>query len=365
MSTLLRSLERTFRHRVVYPVLRMVLRNPPVELPVDLRSVRRILLLRYDRLGDVVVTSSFVHRLRQLAPSLYVGMLTSRANQPAAGLLEGVDVFHVIGGSHAETWRAIRNARAQHYEVVLNLVFNRTTSGGLLANLIAPRGIKIGQGAEKYRFYFNALLTLERETQHMADVICSIGEQVFGPEFGSSALPYSLVDDPASVQRVENFLSACGTSSIVVNISAGSISRQLSYVQLQGLISALRKRTQTTIVVTSAPGQESLRESLVRSQSDHAVIGFPPEGTATFADMVALIRRCSALVTPDTSLVHVAGATATPLLGIYTTAALLAEWAPRNTISEIVLGEKDRPLSEMTVGSIMEGFERLMRRLSK
>ncbi len=365
MSTLLRSLEHTFRHRVVYPTLRMALHNPSVALPIELGSVRRILLLRYDRLGDVVVTSSFVQRLRQLAPSLFIGMLTSTTNQPAAALLEGIDVFHVIGGSLAETGRAIRSARAHQYDVVLNLVFNRTTSGGVLANLIAPRGIKVGQGAEKYRFYFNALLTLERETRHMAEIISSIGEQVFGPGFDTTHRPYSLVDDPASVQRVELFLALCAPGPIIVNASAGSRSRQPTFAQLRGLISAVRMRTQKTIIVTSAPGQESLRESLVRSESDPGVIGFPLEGAATFADMVALIRRCRALITPDTSLVHVAGATLTPLLGIYTTAFSLAEWAPRNTISEIVLGENDRPLSEMPVASMMEGFERLMRRMPK
>jgi ADP-heptose:LPS heptosyltransferase len=365
MSPFSRSLEGTLRHRVVYPALRMVLHNPPVDLPVDLGSVRRILLLRYDRLGDVVVTSSFIHRLRQLAPSLFIGMLTSTANQPAAALLDGVDMFHVIGGSLARTARALRVARAQRYDVVLNLVFNRTTSGGLMANLIAPRGIKVGQGAEKYRFYFNALLTLERGKMHMAEIINSIGVQVFGPNFGTTDLPYFLNDDPASVQLVERFLRPCRPGPIVFNASAGIPSRQPTYAQLRGLLSAVRNRAQTTIIVTSAPGQEGLRESLVRSQADADVIGFPSEGTATFAELVALIRSCRLLVTPDTSLVHVAGATSTPMLGIYATAFSLAEWAPRNTISEIVLGELDRPLAEMSVDSMIEGFARLMRRMPK
>ena len=360
MNPWLQSIEKAARHVVVYPVLRLVLNNHQVSLPLELSTVRRLLFLRYDRLGDVVVTSSLVRRLRSMVPGVFIGMVTSRTNQPAAELLEGVDRYHVIGGSPFETWKAIRDARSIGYDLVLNLVFNRTTSGGLLANIIAPGGIKVGQGAEKYRFYFNALATLARGQHHMSEILRSLGTQVFGDRFADDDLRYSLTDDPKAAQRVEAFLKGLNGAPVLLNISAGDAVRTPSVEQVQAIARHISQRMETPIVVIASPGQEAWREAVVRACRSEQVHEFPQGGPSSFAEVVALTRRCRLVVTPDTSLVHIAGATGTPLLALYTTAFTMKEWGPRHTIAEVILGSEGCPLSELPVPSILEAFDRLI-----
>ncbi len=362
MSELIRPVERVFRHTVVYPVLRAIMHNEQVPLPLDLTKVRRVLLLRYDRIGDVIVTSPLVRRLKALAPHLSIGMVTSRNNVVAAQLLEGIDRYHTIGGSLFDTWRVVRKAKSFGYDVVLNLVFNRTTSGGILANVIAPDGIKVGQGAEKYRFYFNALARLERGRHHMSEVLRSLGTQVFGEHFADEDLRYTLTDDKRSEARVNDFMSQVGTSAVVLNISAGDDARTPSHEQALAIIRHVRTVHGLPVIVIASPGQERSRASVVLACADAQVTSYPKEGTAPFADVVALVRRCRVLVTPDTSLVHVAGATSTPVLALYTTAFTVAEWGPRHTVSEVVLGEEGRPLSDLSVRAILDGFDRLVRK---
>lgn len=365
MSDFARSAEKTFRHFVVYPTLRSVLRNEQVPLPIDLNNVRRILLLRYDRLGDVIVTSPMVRRLRSLAPHASIGMMTSRNNLPAARLLSGIERYHTIGGSIVETAAAVRDARLADYDLVLNLVFNRTTSGGLLANMIAPRGIKVGQGAEKYRFYFNALAQLERGQHHMSEVLRSLGSQVFGERFVDDDLRYELTDDPASSTRVDEYVSRVASSAAILNMSAGDPARTPSEEQLLAMIRHVRLKYGLSVIVIAAPGKERARDVIVRACGDARVTSYPKEGGAPFPDMVALVRRGKVLITPDTSLVHVAGATATPVLALYTTAFTLAEWGPRHTESEVVLGEEGLPLSAMPVAKMLDGFDRLYKRVTR
>lgn len=365
MSGFLQPLERAFRHSVVYPAFRAILRNEQVQLPIDLSGVRRILLLRYDRLGDVIVTSPMVRRIRALAPHVSLGMVTSKNNRSAAQLLTGIEQFHTIGGSLTDTWSAVRSARAAGYDLVLNLVFNRTTSGGLLANMIAPRGIKVGQGAEKYRFYFNALARLDRGQHHMSEVLRSLGSQVFGERFVDDDLRYALADDPASSGRVEEFLSHVAPYPVLVNTSAGDTIRTPSEDQVVKIIRHVRSAYGLPVIVVAAPGMENARESVVRACADPHVSGYPRDGRAPFADMVALVRRCRMLITPDTSLVHVAGATTTPVLALYTTAFTVAEWGPRHTESEVLLGAEGQPLSMMPIASILDAFDRLYRRVTQ
>lgn len=356
-------IEQVFRHAVVYPTFRSLLRNEPVSLPIHLPSVRRLLLLRTDRLGDMVVTSSLIHRIRMLHPGIYLGLVVSHKNLAAARLVDGIDALHVIGGGLGETISSLHAARRQKYDVVLNLVFNRTTLGGLLSNVIAPRGIKVGQGAEKYRFYFNAMVSLERGKSHMAEILRSFGEQAFGHAFSTDDLPYALHDDPEAVLTVESYISALDERPTLVNLSAGEAHRSPTAEQMQPLIREVLSRVTGPVVVTAAPGQESVRTVVVAGVGDPRVTSVPASGRATFAEIVALVRRSKLLLTPDTSLVHVAGATATPTLAFFSTFQPLIEWAPRNTVAEVVVCEPGQTLSTLPVGKMLEGLDRLLARL--
>lgn len=361
----IRRLELGFRYGMIYPLLRLILSNRDVPLPLDLGRVQRILLLRTDRLGDMVVSSALVRRLKERAPHVTLGMVVSHKGLQAARLVDGVDRLHVVGVSAVETVRAISDARRERYDVVLNLVFNRTTLGGLLANIIAPHGVKVGQGDKKYSFFFNAMVALERGRVHMAETLESYGIQTFGPGFAGSSLPYALRDDAEAARRVEAFLAGMPPRPILVNLSASEAQRSPLPEQMRDLISGILKKTETPVLVTAAPGQEHVRRWVEGSLAEPRVKAFPPEGRASFSDMVALVRRCRLLVTPDTSLVHVAGATNTPILGLYSTAFSLAEWSPKNTLAEVVVNENDRPIAEMPVERMLEGFDRLMKRLAE
>ncbi len=362
---ILRELERSFRHLVVYPTLRRVLNNREVPLPLDLGSIRRLLLLRTDRLGDMVVTSSFIHRIRERAPSISLGMVVSHRNLAAARLVDGIDALYVIGGGLGETVRSIRQARSARYDVVLNLVFNQTTLGGIISNLVVPGGTKVGQGDEKYRFYFNAMLKLERGRSHMAEVLRSVGVQTFGPSFYTESLPYALHDEPASAERVDSLIARLGGPPVVINLSAGHPGRSLSSRQAVDLAQVVLSRLQAPVVLSAVPQDASNRQAVLAQIKDDRVLAFPDKGSASFADIVALVRRSRLVVTPDTSFVHIAGATGTPLLALFVDPFAFAEWHPRNTESEVVMGDPGTTVSSIPSARIVDALDRLIGRMGR
>jgi heptosyltransferase-1 len=66
-------------------------------------------------------------------------------------------------------------------------------------------------------------------------------------------------------------------------------------------------------VVLWGPGEESLAHDVVANARGAAVIS-PP---TTIADLVALTRGATLMVSGDTGPTHIASATGTPLVGIY------------------------------------------------
>jgi hypothetical protein len=98
--------------------------------------------------------------------------------------------------------KEIHRARKEKYDVVLNFIFNRTTSGALLANIIAPHGLKVGQGVDKYQFYYNRFLKLDRSTAHMVETLYDICAKVFSNDFSNARYPFEIAVGEDVLQKL-------------------------------------------------------------------------------------------------------------------------------------------------------------------
>jgi ADP-heptose:LPS heptosyltransferase len=255
---------------------------------------------------------------------------------------------------------------------VLNLIFNRTTSGGILANCIAPRKIKIGQGAEKYRFYFNVLLHLSRGSIHMVEVIANILTEVFGIPVTQKDLALEVFVDEDSEKRVEGYLSSKrlrsrlqngkgGKSYVVVNLSAVENARKMSEIQGQHILSVLANEMSCNIVVIAAPADEEWRDRAVRNLGSKRCWTYPDSGNAGLREIAAIVRGAKAVVTPDTAVVHLASAVKTPVLGLFTPLRVTAEWMPFKVRHRIVLAEEGSPVSSIPKDLLTSELKKFLR----
>ncbi|MEX2115504.1 MAG: O-antigen ligase family protein [Bacteroidota bacterium] len=74
---------------------------------------------------------------------------------------------------------------------------------------------------------------------------------------------------------------------------------------------------------------------------------FTPEGNTDLLTIADLIRSAKCVVTPDTSIIHIASAVQTPVLGFYTPLRVTNEWMPFGVKYDIVLAENGRPVSSI------------------
>ncbi|HLE33864.1 MAG TPA: glycosyltransferase family 9 protein [Bacteroidota bacterium] len=373
MRTVVRLLERFARHAIVYPLLRLFLHNPPVTIPVDITKLRKILILRYDRIGDIIVTTPIFRLLKKANPHLFVGVLASQSNAELIVNNENVDRIHVLHSHWISFAREILSAHNEQYDLVLNFIFNRTTSGGVLSNCIAPRGIKVGQGAEKYRFYFNVLLKLERGSKHMVEVLGDIVNGVFGIPVAKKDLVFDIPSDAAAESIVEEFLAERGISRklrkrekqrgfVVFNLSATDDTRRISDLQAQSILAILARELGWDTVVISSPSDKDWRTSAVRSVDSKKCWAFPEEGNAGLREIAALIKRARAVVTPDTAIVHLASASKTPVLGLFTPLEqIVSEWFPYNVEHKIVLAEAGLPAASIPVTLLKSALKEFLK----
>lgn len=355
MKKIIGLAELAFRHGIVYPLFRLIFRNLVSNHPLELQKVHKLLILRYDRIGDMIVTTPIFRLLKNAHPHLHIGVVTSALN---AGLINNnphVDAVYILHANWFDLWKEIRRARGERYDVVLNFIFNRTTSGGILANLIAPEGFKVGQGDRKYQFYFNRLLALERSGSHMVETLSSIVRQVFDLSWDDKDLDFDVVIDEASKLSVDRFLerhaiARRGTEMkrdvgyVVFNLSATDLVRRISARQAEDLAGYLAQEKTFRTILIYAPGDGEMREVATKLANSSACIRFPESGTASLLEIASLIEGALCVLTPDTAIVHFASATKTPILGFFTPLQGIHEWLPYKVRHELVTAEAGQPV---------------------
>jgi ADP-heptose:LPS heptosyltransferase len=368
MRRIVELLELMFRRVVVYPVLRLIFSNAPIHTPVDPSKISSILLLRYDKIGDMVVTIPIVRILKERMPRIRLGVLGSESN---IGILEGeraVDDRFVLYRNPFRLLRELMRMRRIHYDVVLNFIFNRTTTGALIANFVASDGVKVGQGADRYRYFFNVLLELPRSSKHMLDVLIDYVESVFGLTVKDNERKLSFVPSQRAEQSVSQYLRdhalrrrservGVGSSYIVLNISAGEPNNQVTTDQAIAVATYLTGSRNMTVAVISAPDDTDRRSEVIRLVNVSKCISYPASGFATLQEVASLIEGAFCAITPDTSIVHFASAVGTPIVGLFSPLQLDAEWLPHKVDHTLIVARNGQPVSAIATEKLIEGIE--------
>ncbi|MFH0989804.1 MAG: glycosyltransferase family 9 protein [bacterium] len=364
MRPLVEKLEYWFRHRLVYPLLRFIFRNPESNAPLHLHSIRKILILRYDRLGDMIVTTPIFRTLKSIHPALSIGVFASPGNAELIKKNPFIDTIFLLEKNWFRLFKEILRARREQYSVVLNFIFNRTTSGALLANIIAPEGYKVGQGDEKYRFYYNRLLKLDRLKAHMVETLYSIIDQVFHESAEGKRFPFEIFIDEKSKAAVDRYLRTHnlvrygsprteGNRYILLNPSAGDRERQISQTQAKGLMEFMATLHPEKTISIVAPNDTEMIGLLKRESKKNNLLLYPEEGVASLLEIASLLEGALFAITPDTSIVHFASAMKTPVLGIYTPLKEVHEWLPYQVPYAAVRAEEQKPVSSIPIETLV------------
>lgn len=376
MKSIIEILERSFRRIIVYPFLRILFRNQVSNLPLDLQRTDRILIFRFDRIGDMIVTTPILRALKKQNPRVYLGIIASRLNAEIVRKNPFVDELFVLETNLFRLFRQVLAIRRQRYAVVLNFVFNRTTSPGILANLVAPKGFKVGQGPGRYAFYFNRMVRLPRFEKHMVESLASMVEQTFGLRLAADELTYELFIDSECAKTVDRFLSAHGllrrssthtegSRYIVFNLSAKDYERRISPDQASMLAAHLSQMMGARVVVLWAPGDTEMSDAVRGRREFSDCIPFETANQKPLSQLASIVAGAALVLSPDTSIIHFASSTQTPVMGFYTQLQGMKEWVPYKSVHEILTAPAGKPASAIPIELLIQRTESFVRAILK
>jgi ADP-heptose:LPS heptosyltransferase len=302
--------------------------------PYDQRSVRSILVLRFDRIGDMVVTTPFFEAIKRAFPNGKLAVLCSWINEPVIRENPHISDRPIYQGNLKGLFELLRLRR--RYDLIVDLNHSVIWHDMLLIRLLAPIWAASVYKAGRYGVSGNSL-PLYRLMPH-AD--CSPNSRIArkylqlaeylgaGPTQKFSYELFSRTEvDTKIVSRIG--LSA-GDRYWVINQHGGRIQMSLQDVDMRQIIQMLLdSNPQRKVAWVSSPTTHAeVRQKCAAWFPGQDRI-LTPEPTTDVMQTASILRFSCGLVSPDTSLIHIAAAYLIPTVAVFSNEReLYVQWRP-------------------------------------
>jgi heptosyltransferase-3 len=302
----------------------------------------RILVVRTDRLGDVILTLPVVTALRRCFPDAHLAFLAGRY---AGAIVEGYPPLNEMlwyDGEGGLVPFRVMAARLRECRFDTAIVVHPTLRLALLT-FLARIPVRIGTGYRYYSFLFNRRVYMHRKTaerheaEYNLDLLSPLG--CTPPRRRAIEVPPEI---PASARaRASSLLEKAGVSGrfVVIHPGSGGSAREWPLENFSALACRIIEGMNLAVVVTGTGRESSLGEKIVRASSGRAA---NLSGKLDVRELAALLEKASFLVANSTGPLHLGVAVGTPVLGLYPQIPVMGprRWGPYTENARVLTPEK-------------------------
>lgn len=274
----------------------------------------RVLFLRHDRAGDMIVSTGVMRAIARSYPTITMDVLASPAN---AAILDANDyVAEVIVFDKRNLSRYLPTAiglRRARYDAVIDCMVTAPSVTTLLLVLASGAKHRIGIAGRGNDAAFTVLVPAAAAADaHMIDRIADLAH-AFGIVLDAEARQPVLELTPAERARAESVWDAPpATRRVLINVSAGTSERLWGDDNYVAVMRHMRAREPaTTFAIIAAPSERERGERIARGGGGT----FVP--TPSIRDALALVATADFVLTPDTSIAHAVSAFQRPSVAMY------------------------------------------------
>jgi ADP-heptose:LPS heptosyltransferase len=281
----------------------------------------RILIIRRNRMGDMLLTVPLFHALRRHFPAAHIAVACDAAGAPIAQACPAVDDVMLLH-SGWNPWQAVlRNAAGlQDYDWVLAAKGGFDRRLAILTRLTnAPLRIGFERAGHHGSIFFThpVLLPDEAKGEHQVETQMRLLRPlglVRAPEYSvdlSLELPEAARQFATDTLARFPFLGAPGY--ILVNISS-TVRQKFREEDYIALSKRLLGATNLAVGLVAAPLEQQKANEIALCMASRRIAAVETPGAL---DLAALLERAHFLVTPEGGAAHLAAAVGTPALVLW------------------------------------------------
>ena len=293
--------------------------------PFPEKTPESIVILARECYGDCIMLTPLIGTLRREYPELSIYIIAfSRI------------IFNFFSADTNVTavYHAKREMKRYYKEILskkFDLLFNpkdHPSTHFLIQSMLINARHKVGHFNPHHEGLFDQLITLEPNTHESAKNLSLLS--AIGSTTVQLCKPY-LPPMPVCSETA-SFLKTLQTGKYIgINISAGHIGGHRTLEQWSQLIKSF---TDETFIILSAPKELEEKRKLERLHSN--VLQSP--STQNIFEVGEIVKKLMLLITPDTSLVHIAACSDTPIIALYRKyLADRTQFGPLSSLQKIII----------------------------
>ena len=322
---------------------------PPRRAPAASTAPQRILLLRLERIGDLLMTLDAIALVRRLAPAARIDLVVGSWNLPLASLISYVDSVETLdlpwmarereARSWTEILRQARSWRERRYDLAINFEPD-IRSNMLLALSSAARrvGFLSGGGGDLLTdaIAFEPAAHVARNAERLIARAFPFRANDIGRE-GGAQVPLALEIPDAARRGAADLIERQGIAGrhiVGLQPGAGRKVKEWDPVRFAEAGAELaRSRGVSIMLIGAAHDTESLAAVKAAWPSDVPLFELPVD--TDLVGLAAVLERLALIITGDTGPMHLAAIVGTPIVAVFGP-SLPSRYAPLSARSTVV-----------------------------
>ena len=285
---------------------------------IDHSRIKRILIVRTDRIGDVVLSTPVARILRKTFPKAFIAFMTGPKTRDILVGNPHIDESIVYDKfeQHKSWWQTIRFAfrlRRRAFDLAFIL---HSTNRVIWVTTLAGIRHRVGY-ARRLGFLLTERLPYTKpegkkhEVSYNFDLLRHVGIEGSTRKLSWTVLPS---EEAAIARRLEEEGIGRGERLIAIHPDASAASKRWPAPKFIELCASLAQGGERRVILVAAEGGEGLTHQIA-SQLGSSVINWG--GRLVLRELAALFKRCEYVISNDSGPVHVSTAVGTPVVSIF------------------------------------------------
>ena len=324
----------------------------------DIKKSKKVLILKYDRIGDMIVTTPIFRELKNAYPNCSISVLASEENKDVIKYNPYIDNIYInYKNSLFKDLPKLLKLRRKKFDVCIELEHSVIPHAIFRLIIIKPKKIisihkdgRYGVKGSELKLY--DYLTEKDIKSHFSKIW--LDTLIF---FGIEPNKYSYDIFLSKIERVraKDFISSLGSKLVIgINIEGSFPEKSIQKKELKEICLGLyNSYSYIKIVILMSPSRVSKTNEIISELNLDFVI--PSYTTKTIIDVAALIDQLDLIISPDTSIVHLASAFDKPIVSIHeNNKHSFRLWSPSSTHSKTVFATSSYGLSNYSVDEVIK-----------
>lgn len=272
---------------------------------LNMEKVKSILFLRDDgKIGDMIVNTLMFKEIKNRYPTIKIGVVTRKISKDIIKYNRNIDVIYVYEkGKEKELAKKIAE---ENYDILVDFSEVLRVRQMKLINLCKAK-VNIGLNKENWKLF--EISYKKDDGKHISNLYEKV-LKIFKIE--DIEVKYEINVPKESTERVNKMVENC-EKIVVLNPFAASKHRSLNEENIKKIAEKLLKdKGGTLFIIGESEKEEEIKRIIKKIDGD---VRYPK--LKNILDVVALISKSSYVVTPDTSIVHIAATFRIPMTAIY------------------------------------------------